>query len=527
MKKKFILSAVCSLCLSLLLLGCTPGEVPVEGLKMDKSAIMLSEGESKQLNVIFTPEDASDKTLTWESEDEEVATVDNGKVKALKEGQTKVTARTVNGDFQASCRVSVVPRYELELKLGEWETDRTDPLKWDVANGWVTVGTKPEPNNDWYSWQGKKASCEMQPTTSWMVSTRLDLTEELLGRDGVRTSMWLNVTDGSGKSLDWAILQYGRRDAEQLKGWQYWNSTASGSWVDIEGVEPTAGIHDLAIAFDEGEVGLWIDAQKVASYELEPVSAVREVLFNSYSFGESYEARWQLPKVAYNKTFAEGTLFASEEAGLRDALEKIGEGKTLILAEGTYELSSQIHLDKNITLEGMGEVVLKPGSEPWVSDTGAKGPASVVLITDAEVTLRNLTITGAKTLEMSPSGTDFGHGLNAVNAKVTLEKVTLTDNEACGIVANSSDVILKNVRTSGNGTAGLNADSQATPDRQTTVTVDESTVFEETVQIYSDDSAKVTVTAEGYTSSDYEGKTVWTKTSSEALRDPVQSKRAR
>ena len=116
------------------------------------------------------------------------------------------------------------------------------------------------------------------------------------------------------------------------------------------------------------------------------------------------------------------------------------------------------------------------------------------------------------------AGKDYGHGLNAVNAKVTLENVTLADNAACGIVANSSDLILKNVRTSGNGWAGVNADSAAFPDRQTTVTVDEGTVLGEPVQIYADNGEKVTVTGEGYTASEHEGKTVWTKPSPEAVR---------
>ena len=56
------------------------------------------------------------------------------------------------------------------------------------------------------------------------------------------------------------------------------------------------------------------------------------------------------------------------------------------------------------------------------------------------------------------------------------------------------------------------------PDRQTTVTVDEGTVLGEPVQIYADNGEKVTVTGEGYTASEHEGKTVWTKLSPEAVR---------
>ena len=49
-------------------------------------------------------------------------------------------------------------------------------------------------------------------------------------------------------------------------------------------------------------------------------------------------------------------------------------------------------------------------------------------------------------------------------------------------------------------------------------TVDEGTVLGEPVQIYADNGEKVTVTGEGYTASEHEGKTVWTKPSPEAVR---------
>ena len=518
MKRKIMLAAaLCLCCLCLALAGCEPQKVPVQGLTLDRERLMVTVGESQQLTASISPEDASEKAVTWKSADPAVASVEDGRVKGLKEGQTRVTAESADGGFKAECEVTVVPDYDVEIRPDEWETDRTEPLAWKISNGWISLTTKPEPNNDWYSWQGKKAASDMKPTTEWMVSTRLELTEQLLARDGVRTSMWLNVTDGSGKSLDWAILQYVRHDAEGERGWQYWNSSEGGSWVDIEDVAPSAGVHDLSISFDRGTVSLWIDARKAASYQLDTVSAVKEIIFNSYSFGQSYEVRWELPRAEYNVAFDEGTRFASDEAGLRRALEEIGSGKTLMLSAGTYELSAQILLNKNLTLEGLGEVVLTPGETPWVNNTGAKGPASVVLVMDAEVTLKNLTVTGGRTLDMT-AGKDYGHGLNAVNAKVTLENVTLTDNAACGIVANSSDLILKNVRTSGNGWAGVNADSAAFPDRQTTVTVDEDTVLGEPVQIYADNGEKVTVTGEGYTASEHEGKTVWTKLSPEAVR---------
>ena len=54
---------------------------------------------TRQLTATVLPEDADNKTVTWESSDETVATVDsNGLVTAQpKQGQTTITAKTVNG----------------------------------------------------------------------------------------------------------------------------------------------------------------------------------------------------------------------------------------------------------------------------------------------------------------------------------------------------------------------------------------------------------------------------------------------
>ena len=100
----------------------------------------------------------------------------------------------------------------------------------------------------------------------------------------------------------------------------------------------------------------------------------------------------------------------------------------------------------------------------------------------------------------------------AFAGEVVIENVAVQDNAACGIVVNTSDVTLKNVSTSGNGWGGVNVDHKGTAEQSTSLTVDAACAFGEQVQIYCDGSMdRVTVTAEGYTSAEVEGVTVWTK----------------
>lgn len=79
----------------------------VESVTLDKTRLDLEPGDTVQLTATITPEDAADKTLTWASDDETAATVDqNGKVTAGEEGFATITVTTSNGKT-ATCDVYV------------------------------------------------------------------------------------------------------------------------------------------------------------------------------------------------------------------------------------------------------------------------------------------------------------------------------------------------------------------------------------------------------------------------------------
>lgn len=65
----------------------------------------------------FLPEGATEKTVTWASDDESVATVQDGKITALKVGTCHVTATL--DSYQASCLVTVKDSREMLLPLSE------------------------------------------------------------------------------------------------------------------------------------------------------------------------------------------------------------------------------------------------------------------------------------------------------------------------------------------------------------------------------------------------------------------------
>lgn len=81
--------------------------IHVTGIALDKASLSMTEGEEQKLMVTITPEDATDKSIVWKSDNETVATVSDGVVKALRTGSATILATTVDGEITARCIVSV------------------------------------------------------------------------------------------------------------------------------------------------------------------------------------------------------------------------------------------------------------------------------------------------------------------------------------------------------------------------------------------------------------------------------------
>lgn len=79
--------------------------VPVESITLDKTELSMLEGDEMTLSATVNPSDATDKTVTWATSDAEIATVENGKVSAIKEGVVAIMAKA--GEKEAQCIITV------------------------------------------------------------------------------------------------------------------------------------------------------------------------------------------------------------------------------------------------------------------------------------------------------------------------------------------------------------------------------------------------------------------------------------
>jgi uncharacterized protein YjdB len=82
--------------------------VPVTGVNLNQARITLVKGGSDTLTAKVIPADASNKSVTWSSSNDSVATVSNGAVKAISEGEAIITVTTQEGKKTAACTVTVI-----------------------------------------------------------------------------------------------------------------------------------------------------------------------------------------------------------------------------------------------------------------------------------------------------------------------------------------------------------------------------------------------------------------------------------
>lgn len=82
--------------------------VDVTGVSLDKSELTLAVKGTYTLKATVAPADADNKSVTWKSSDDKIATVDkDGKVTAVAIGKATITVTTEDGGKTATCVVTV------------------------------------------------------------------------------------------------------------------------------------------------------------------------------------------------------------------------------------------------------------------------------------------------------------------------------------------------------------------------------------------------------------------------------------
>ena len=97
--------------------------VPVEGVSLNFDTLSMNVGDSETLVAIISPSNATNQNVSWISSDENIATVTDGVITAISEGNASVSVVTDDGSFIAICLLSIsVPTIAVEsVELNQYD----------------------------------------------------------------------------------------------------------------------------------------------------------------------------------------------------------------------------------------------------------------------------------------------------------------------------------------------------------------------------------------------------------------------
>ena len=125
----------------------------LQSIKMNKSSLEMSKGQTEKLSVSYTPSNTTDsKEIAWKSSNPEVATVDqNGTVTAVANGETTITATSsVTGVSSTTCKVNVTSKLQsITLNETKFEMNKTATKQLTVS--YVPADTTDSKTVTWKS----------------------------------------------------------------------------------------------------------------------------------------------------------------------------------------------------------------------------------------------------------------------------------------------------------------------------------------------------------------------------------------
>ena len=152
--------------------GTKPTEVSVTSVSLNKSTLDIKVGETATLTATINPTNATNKNVTWESDNTQIATVDTaGKVTAIKEGTAKITLKTKDGNHTATCIVTVSKNDGIV-----W----TDPsnIKFTVTEDFYLKVSGLKEDGKYYGFISNGKIAPTVPDTGWIENENLPVTNK-------------------------------------------------------------------------------------------------------------------------------------------------------------------------------------------------------------------------------------------------------------------------------------------------------------------------------------------------------------
>jgi len=111
------------------------GPVSVTGVSLSRTTLSVAANGTASLTANIAPTNATNKSIAWSSDDENIVTVEDGVVCAVAVGETTITVTTDDGGKQAACVVTVV-----DFSLTDTDFFITNSSEWNAAKTAIRGG---------------------------------------------------------------------------------------------------------------------------------------------------------------------------------------------------------------------------------------------------------------------------------------------------------------------------------------------------------------------------------------------------
>ncbi len=194
-----------------------PNIIKPTGISVDKTSVILEEGNTEKITATVSPANATNKTVKWSSDNTQVATVSNaGIITAVRDGSANITVTTFNG-YEATIKVYVTAKQIPVI---------TNGIYFKKPDGWGS-------DINIYMFSGSKSVGK-----AWPGSKMIDLGDGIYGYEYTSTDKELMVifSDGNGnQTADFEFVNSGYYDVSGYIKTVDTNGVVYFKYVDTEG----------------------------------------------------------------------------------------------------------------------------------------------------------------------------------------------------------------------------------------------------------------------------------------------------
>ncbi len=168
--------------------------VQAKEIVLNKENLSVKAGESDSLKFTINPENTKNKTVTWSTSNDTIATVSQGTVTGVNEGTCTVTVKTSNGKTD-SCEITVTPAGPDLVSIYN-ECCSSDYASVAADGSYLAIDTNPKDYDDYNDYDAMNAI--------YAVDDALGLPDSVEQKMGQTRSLdGMQTYEGEGIEVSW------------------------------------------------------------------------------------------------------------------------------------------------------------------------------------------------------------------------------------------------------------------------------------------------------------------------------------